>query len=163
MADPGELKWQAPITGLGFACPSVAADGTIMYATHTNGGVLYAIDPVDGTILRQTQLPGTVEHAAALGDNDEVFFNTFDQPLPAAIPRRPSLAAGTSTPSPKSGRVRSMEVPTPLPFLETTESISASSSIPGTRTTSRTALITNLRSVLLLRHEHRGSHHRHVG
>jgi outer membrane protein assembly factor BamB len=92
MADPGELKWQAPITGLGFACPSVASDGTIMYATHTNGGVLYAIDPVDGTILRQTQLPGAVEHAVALGDNDEVFFNTIRSAIASGDP--PQAVAG---------------------------------------------------------------------
>lgn len=83
---PGDIKWQMPMEGLGFACPSVASDGTIVYATHTDGGVLYAVDPATGAVLRQVQLPGAVEHSVAIGDDDRLYYNTVRSAIASGNP-----------------------------------------------------------------------------
>lgn len=78
---PGTLLWEAAIDGDGWGCPSVADDGSIIYCTHQNGGVIYKIDPSDGSILASVQAAGGIEHSAAIDANGNLYVTTLRTPI----------------------------------------------------------------------------------
>ncbi len=86
---PGTLRWESPIEGKCYACPTVGPDGVIYIATHTNGGILYKFRGEDGSLLDSRFIPGTVEHSPALDDQGRLFLVTLkgikspSNPLPS--------------------------------------------------------------------------------
>lgn len=90
---PGTVKWMTPITGEGWGNPTVAPDGTIYYATHRFGGILYRIRGSDGAILAAAPAPGLVEHSAALGDNGILYINTLAGPMAGGLAGQKYAAA----------------------------------------------------------------------
>lgn len=84
LIEQGFLKWTAnlPADGGLFVSPVVAADGTIL-VIQNQSSVLITIDPVDGTVIRQTDLAGASFDSWLPGDFHDNYLTSqcFTEPV----------------------------------------------------------------------------------